>query len=113
MGTVAPRGFAGSRPVMSRDVPGVDVLLMPTALCAGELAHIVREQVTATNVKSKAVATLPTFRFILIGDVRNDVCFIGVFILFFSGMVGSHYPLPEIRDEVPEIFLNNFILNLR
>jgi hypothetical protein len=49
---------------MPRDAPVVDVLLMPAALCAGGLAHIVREQVMATDAKSKAAANFLKFRFI-------------------------------------------------
>jgi len=56
---------------MSRDESGVDVLLMPAALCTGGLAHIVREEMMAIDAKSKLAANLLRFRFI------------GVFIVFF------------------------------
>ena len=84
---------------MSRDVPGVDVLLMPAALCTGGLAHIVREQLMATDAKSKVAANFLRFRFI---DVFHLVPGFP-----FRGSVCLRYPVPEIGDEVPENFRND------
>ena len=61
------------------------------------------------DVKSKAIATLPRFRFIRVGDVPGSICFIGVFIFLFSFRVVFviRHLFPQIRDEVPENFRND------
>jgi hypothetical protein len=59
---------------------------------------------TKDDVKSKAIATLPRFCFIRIGDASGSICFIGVFIVLFPFRVVFviRHLFPEIRDEVPE-----------
>src|SRR5258707_2112827 len=82
---------------MLKDVPSVDVLLMFAVLCAVGLARIVREQVTATDVRSKAIATLPRFRLMRMGDSPSNVSFIsfiGIFFWFCIWMSVIRYPIP-------------------
>jgi len=85
---------------MSKDVPSADVLLMPAALCAVGLPHIVTVQVMATDAKSNAAANLLRFPFI------------DVFLLVFGfafGCLPFAIQFSEIRNEVPEKFQKDWI----
>ncbi len=70
-------GFAGLSLVRLGIVPVGDVLPIPGAVpYPGEVAQVVSEQVIAADMKSKAIATLPRFRFIPIGELPSSICFI-------------------------------------
>jgi hypothetical protein len=78
-------------------VPVTGALLTASPFpCTRGLAHIVREQLIATDAKSKVAANFLTFRFI-------DV-FLLVFGFPFRVMFVIRHQFPEIRDEVPENF---------
>jgi hypothetical protein len=81
-------------------VPLAGVLLTVSSFpCTRGLAHIVREQLMATDAKSKVAANFLTFGFI-------DV-FLLIFGFPFRAMFIVRHLFPEIPDEVPEKFRND------
>ena len=65
MGPIFPSGLSGSSPIVLSAAPVIGLLLIAGSFpCARGLAHIVSEQVMATNAKSKAAANLLRLGFI-------------------------------------------------
>ncbi len=65
MGPIVPSGLSGSSPIVLSPAPVIGVLVVAGSFpCTRGLAHIVSEQVMATDAKSNAAANLLRLGFI-------------------------------------------------